>query len=108
MLRLKQYIREAYSFFPKSEEEIKKTLSDFPDDNVQDIVNLFNFLKSKDDTPINIDLKKQKDINVTRRLKGVYDISDIKSKASLQKIRIKFGNGSSGNRGVNNLSLIHI
>ena len=102
MLRLKQYIREAYSFFPKSEEEIKKTLSDFPDDNVQDIVNLFNFLKSKDDTPINIDLKKQKDINVTRRLKGVYDISDIKSNASLQKIRIKFGNGSSGNRGVNN------
>ena len=100
--KIQNLLSEAYSFFPKSEEEISKTLSDFPHENVQDIVNLFNFLKGKDKTPINIDLKKQKDINVSRTLKGVYDISDIKSGANLRVIRIKFGNGSSGNRGANN------
>jgi len=97
-----QNVFEAYNFFPKSEEEISKTLSDFPQENVQDIVNLFSFLKGKDKTPINIDLKKPKDINVSRTIKGVYDIGDIKSGASLKSIRIKFGNGSSGNRGANN------
>ena len=48
---------ESYSFYPKSEKEIKNTLSDFPSENVQDILKLFTFLKSKDKTPINIDLK---------------------------------------------------
>ncbi len=97
-----QNLFEAYSFFPKSEEEISKTLSDFPHENVQDILNLFNLLKSKDETPINIDLSKPKLINVSRSLKGVYDIGDIQSKANLKVIKIKFGNGSSGNRGANN------
>ena len=93
---------EAYSFFPKSEEEISNTLKDFPHENVKDIINLFNFLKGKDETPINIDLKKPKDINVSRGIKGLFDIGDIKSKAGLKTIRIKFGNGSKGNRGANN------
>ena len=100
--KVQSFFSEAYSFFPKSEKEISDTLSNFPHENVQDIINLFNFLKGKDKTPINIDLKKQKDINVSRTLKGVYDISDIKSGADLKIIRIKFGNGSSGNRGANN------
>ena len=100
--RVQSLLSEAYSFFPKSEEEISKTLKDFPHESVQDIINLFNFLKAKDKTPINIDLKKPKDVNVSRTLKGAYDISDIKSGADLKTIRIKFGNGSSGNRGANN------
>ena len=100
--RVQSLLSEAYSFFPKSEEEISNTLKDFPHESVQDIINLFNFLKAKDKTPINIDLKKPKDVNVSRGLKGAYDISDIKSGADLKTIRIKFGNGSSGNRGANN------
>mgnify|MGYP000905563017 CR=1 FL=1 len=58
--------------------------------------NLFNFLKAKDKTPINIDLKKPKDVNVSRGLKGAYDISDIKSGADLKTIRIKFGHRVGG------------
>ena len=46
--KVQNLLSEAYSFFPKSEEEISKTLSDFPHENVQDIINLFNFLKGKD------------------------------------------------------------
>ena len=101
-VKVQSLLSEAYSFFPKSEKEISNTLKDFPHESVKDIINLFNFLKVKDKTPINIDLNKPKDVNVSRTLKGVYDISDIKGGADLKTIRIKFGNGSSGNRGANN------
>ena len=89
---------ESYSFYPKSEKEIKNTLSDFPSENVQDILKLFTFLKSKDETPINIDLKIPDKINVSRDLNDFYNIDDIKNGASLNTIKIKFGNGS-GNTG---------
>tara|TARA_B100000029_G_scaffold478496_1_gene524660 strand:+ start:1663 stop:2820 length:1158 start_codon:yes stop_codon:yes gene_type:complete len=100
--KVQSLLTEAYSFFPTSEEQITKELSDWPHESVVDVISLFNFLKGKDETPINIDLNKQKDINVSRTLKGTFDISDIKSKAKLKTVRIKFGNGSKGNRGVNN------
>jgi len=100
--RIQNILSEAYSFFPTSEEEISKTLADWPHESVADVINLFNYLKGKDESPINIDLKKPKDINVSRTIKGSYDISDIKSKADLKTVRIKFGNGSKGNRGANN------
>ena len=102
MKSFKGYLSEAYNFFPKSEEEIKNKLSEFPHNSVEDIINLFNFLKGQHDTPINIDLKKPKNVNVSRFFKGTYDISDIKTGASLSTIKIKFGNGALGNRGANN------
>ena len=54
-----RHFHEAYSFFPTSEEQITKELSDWPHESVVDVISLFNFLKGKDETPINIDLKKQ-------------------------------------------------
>ena len=86
MKSFKGYLSEAYNFFPKSEEEIKNKLSEFPHNSVEDIINLFNFLKGQHDTPINIDLKKPKNVNVSRFFKGTYDISDIKTGASLYRI----------------------
>lgn len=105
MQRFKSFIRlqEAYSFFPKSEEEISSTLSDWSHDSVADTISLFNYLKGKgDETPINIDLKKQKNVNVSRTFKAIEDLSSIKQGADLKTIKIKYGNGSKGNRGVNN------
>ena len=102
LLSFKGFLAEAYSFFPKTEEEIRKALSEFPHNNVEDIIRLFNYLKGKHETPINIDLKKTKNVNVSRYFKGIYDIGDIKSGAGLTTIKIKFGNGSLGNRGANN------
>ena len=102
MLRFKEYLEEAYTFFPKSEDDIRKTLGDFSHENVEEIITLFNYLKGKDDTPINIDLKKSNHVNVARALKGDFNIGDIKSGAGLSNIKIKFGNGSLGNRGANN------
>lgn len=100
--KVQYLLTEAYSFFPTSVASIKGTLKDFPKDSVEDIINLFKFLKGKDKTPINIDLKKPKNVNVSRYLKGAYDIDTIIKGAKLKTIKIKWGNGSSGNRGANN------
>lgn len=94
-----------YNFFPKSSDEIEKSLGDFSELHRNDIINLFNFLREKEpsiDTPINIDLKKQGIINVSRSFDGVLSLDDIRKGADLQRIKIKYGNGSSGNRGANN------
>ena len=92
----------AYDYFPKSRAEIAKELSTFPADNIKEIENLFSFLKRRADTPINIDKKKPGIINVARSISDDLSIAEIKRGADLNKIKIKFGNGSSGNRGVNN------
>ena len=58
--KIQNFLSEAYSFFPKSEEEISSTLADWPHESVADVIKLFNYLKGKgDETPINIDLKKK-------------------------------------------------
>jgi len=92
----------AYDYFPKTRVEIAKELSDFPATNIQEIENLFSFLKRRAETPINIDKKKPGIINVARSISDDLSIAEIKRGAGLTKIKIKFGNGSSGNRGVNN------
>lgn len=105
MLTFKGFLSEMYSFFPKSTDEIEKSLGDFSELNRLDIINLFNFLRSKEpgiDTPINIDLKKQGIVNVSRSFDGELSLDDIRKGAKLERIRIKYGNGSSGNRGANN------
>lgn len=95
-------LSEAYSFFPKSEIEISKEV---PKDIVQEVKQLFAFLKKKFpsvDSPINMDLKSPRVVNVTRALQTEIELSAIISGAKLDKVKIKFGNGSSGNRGVAN------
>tara|TARA_B100001996_G_C18614547_1_gene575153 strand:+ start:146 stop:1210 length:1065 start_codon:yes stop_codon:yes gene_type:complete len=94
----------AYNFFPtKSAEIIKKLKND--SDKVSEIDNLFKYCRKtfKDiPTPINIDPAKLHTVNVTRALQGSLDLRRAISEAKLKSIKIKFGNGSSGNRGVNN------
>ena len=95
-------LSEAYSFFPKSEIEISKEV---PKDIAQEVKRLFAFLKKKFpsvDSPINMDLTSPKLINITRALQTEIELSAIISGAKLDKVKIKFGNGSSGNRGVAN------
>ena len=93
-----------YSFFPKNANEIETTLKDFSPEAREEVKSLFTFLKQKAptvDTPINIDLKKNV-VNISRALAGSVELSDIVKGAKLSRIKIKYGNGSSGNRGVNN------
>ena len=96
----------AYDFFPKTEDEILNKLgSKFPTQNLSDIVSVFSFLKTEFkalETPINIDLKKPSMVNVSRALQGDITIPKLKFQAKTKKINMKFGNGSSGNRGTAN------
>jgi len=94
----------AYTFFPKSITEIATELEkkNFPKENIQEVVSLYAFLSDKMEQPINLDLSKKSNVNVSRSLEEDMKIGDIKRKVGLNKIKIKFGNGSSGNRGVNN------
>lgn len=94
----------AYNFFPDNAEDLKKGISTFPVDVQTEIVNLYGYLSSKHNTktPINIDKAKPRKVNVTRQIQEDTTIQAIKTQAKLSKVDIKFGNGSSGNRGVNN------
>ena len=94
----------AYTVFPEKTADILKVVKS---DAVKggEIVELFSFLKRKYKTvktPINIDPGKLSIVNVTRDLQGTADLKTIIKEAKLSKIKIKFGAGSAGNRGVAN------
>ena len=96
----------AYDFFPKTKKEIVNKLdSKFPSENVAEIIMLHERLSSaypKLETPINIDLSKKSNINVSRAIEEDITIAKIVKMANLNVLKLKFGNGSSGNRGANN------
>lgn len=95
----------AYTFFPKSASEIQLTLKGTQQKKVDEIMNLFAWLKAKFpsvETPINIDPSKLAKVNVTRSLEGDVNLAELKRYAKLSAVGIKFGSGSSGNKGVNN------
>ena len=106
----------AYTFFPKSATEITKTLkpkTEVEKGKVSDIIKLFTYLTTNSqtkkliDTPINIDPKSLGQVNVSRKIKS-NTMTDQKLKTlvtntlKLTKIKVKFGDGSAGGRGVNN------
>lgn len=95
----------AYTFFPKTASEIQATLKNGAQKKVDDIMNLFAWLNAKFpaiETPINIDPSSIGKVNVTRALEGDVNLAEVKRYAKLSTISIKFGAGSSGNKGVNN------
>lgn len=101
----------AYTFFPNSVSEIKTELekNNFPEENIKEIIALYSALRGKmpmvggkRPSPINIDFSKKSNINVSRVLDGDMTIADIKRRADIKNLILKFGNGSSGNRGANN------
>ena len=105
MLTFMSFLSEAYSFFPETATEIETGLeSDWSDESIAEVISVLDYLKEKYpdiDAPINIDKSKSK-INVSRQLQDDVDLTNIKSQLGLSKITMKFGNGSSGNRGSNN------
>lgn len=97
----------AYDFFPKKTSEITQTLekSQWDIENISEVITLFSYLKKKYpsvEIPINIDKSQKSVINISRSLQEDVSIPTIKANLKFKKIKPKFGNGSSGNRGVNN------
>ena len=94
----------AYTFFPKNVSEIKKTLKG-DKAKIDDIISIFSNLVGefpKIKTPINIDPQNISKINISRSLVGDVDLTKLKTKSKVTKITLKFGDGSSGGRGVKN------
>jgi hypothetical protein len=95
----------AYTFFPKSASEIQATLKGAQQKKIDEIMDLFAWLNAKFpsiETPINIDPSSIGKVNVTRALEGDVNLAELKRYAKLSVVSIKFGAGSSGNKGVNN------
>lgn len=95
----------AFDFFPKTTKELKQKLSQkkFPYENSVEIVTLFEHLQKKFpkvETPMNLDMTKKSNINITRMLDGDFPLKQYQK--NMKKVKMRFGNGSSGNRGVNN------
>ena len=93
----------AYTFFPESVSQIETKLK-FPTKNKEEVKRLWSVLnkKFKLKAPINLDLGEYKIVNVIRALQGTADLGQIKREAKLNILKIKFGNGSLGGRGVQN------
>jgi len=95
----------AYTFFPETASEIKNTLKG-DKMKIEEIISVFAHLKKdfpKIKTPINIDPQSISKINISRSLVGDVDLPKLKTKAKATKITMKFGDGSSGGRGVKNV-----
>lgn len=96
----------AYTFFPKTIQELeKKTRSGYDPKVRAELSGVFLYLKEKFpalDTPINMDLGKRKSVNISRSIQEDTTINKIKRDNSIRLLSMKFGNGSSGNRGVAN------
>jgi len=95
----------AFTFFPESVGEIKQTLNG-DKVKIDEIISIFANLKMdfpKINTPINIDPKNISKININRAFVGDVDLTRLKTKSKVTKITMKFGNGSSGGRGVKNV-----
>lgn len=95
----------AYDIFPKDEKELRSKTSTYPADIKGELYLLYTYLKKKfprTETPINLDATKKSAVNITRSLQGDITLDKIKKEVKITKLSMKFGNGSSGNRGINN------
>lgn len=95
----------AYTIVPNSKKDIKHQLSHWSKDSREEVIKLFEYMKSFHATPINIDPQKKK-INIVRVLKDELALNLISKHLSLKLITLKWGNGSTGGRGINNIGLI--
>ncbi len=98
----------AYDFFPKSKKDIDDKLKNKTQKYRDNCSKIMQYLQSKYptiETPINIDTSKSENspINVVRAIRGSLTESQIMLNAKVQQpFKIKFGDGSSGNRGAQN------
>jgi hypothetical protein len=95
----------AYDIFPKSEKELRDNISGYATYTQGELILLYRYLTNKFprvEIPINLDSTKKTSVNITRALQGDITIDKIKREVKITSLSMKFGNGSSGNRGVNN------
>jgi hypothetical protein len=95
----------AYNIFPTTVAQLRTNTKTFSAEAQGELFLLFDYLKKKFpklETPINLDASEKRKANVSRAIENDITIRTITRDLKLTTIKLKFGNGSSGNRGVNN------
>lgn len=97
----------AYDIFPKTVEELQVITRNhkYSEEVISDLSALFIHLKEKFpklEAPINLDKSKKTSVNISRAIQQDIKIADIFRSLKITNLSAKFGNGSSGNRGVAN------
>ena len=95
----------AYDVIPETKKELRSSLSDFSEEVLSDANRLFCHLEkkySKIKAPLAFDPKKKNECKITRALQTEFKLGDLKKELKLSKLRIDFGDGSRGNRGLGN------
>lgn len=92
----------AYDFIPKSVDEINNQKSLKSDEYVK----VYQYLSSKygKDDPIALSTSatEMKNVKISRGFQGLFELSDIKKTLGLSYVKLSFGEGSRGGRGVKN------
>lgn len=92
----------AYDFIPKSVDEIKNQKSLKSDEYVK----VYQYLSTKYDKADPIALStaanEMKNVKISRGFQGLFELSDIKKTLELSYVKLSFGEGSRGGRGVKN------
>lgn len=99
----------AYSIFPSDFKQIDTELKPWGEKQVNEIKKVWKYLRSSlpaIEIPLNFDIDKHSKINVTRSIQDCISLKDIQKHTGFTTFGLKFGNGSSGNRGANNRGIL--
>jgi hypothetical protein len=92
----------AYDFIPKSVDEIKNQKSLKSDEYVK----VYQYLSSKygkdDPIALSTSANEMKNVKISRGFQGLFELSDLKKALDLSYVKLSFGEGSRGGRGVKN------
>ena len=95
----------AYDAIPKSRKEALGIVSGSKTEIISDVKRLYDHLVKKYpkiEDPLAFDPKKKNECKIRRALQTAFKLSELKKELKLQMLRIDFGDGSRGNRGLGN------
>jgi len=95
----------AYDAIPKSRKEALSIVSGSKTEIISDVKRLYDHLVKKYpkiEDPLAFDPKKKNECKIRRALQTAFKLGDLKKELKLQMLRIDFGDGSRGNRGLGN------
>ena len=95
----------AYDAIPKSRKEALGIVSGSKTEIISDVKRLYDHLVKKYpkiEDPLAFDPKKKNECKIRRALQTAFKLGDLKKELKLQMLRIDFGDGSRGNRGLGN------
>ena len=95
----------AYDAIPKSRKEALSIVSGSKTEIISDVKRLYDHLVKKYpkiEDPLAFDPKKKNECKIRRALQTAFKLSELKKELNLQMLRIDFGDGSRGNRGLGN------